>query len=123
MESDLQQATPKCEGDCMGAIVGLKSMHRVLNVESNCGFRDRQLVRNRLVAMAIANESKNLQLPLRKVVVTHVLGEASRHVGRNMPPASVNRSDHAQQFIFRHALKYVSRRSCSQCTLDVPIGV
>src|SRR5260370_33314888 len=99
MESDLQQATPKCDGDCMGAIGGLKFIHQVLNVEINCGFRDRQLVRNLLVAMAIANESKNLQLPLRKVVVTHVLGEASRHVGRSIPPSTVNRSMTAQQFI------------------------
>src|SRR5260370_22204623 len=107
----------------MGSIVGLKFVYQVLDMEINRGLCNRKVIGNLLVAIAIANESKNLQLPLRKVVVTHVLGEASRHVGRNMPPASVNRSDHAQQFIFRHALKYVSRPSCSQGTLDVAIGV
>jgi hypothetical protein len=40
------------------------------------------LIGNLLVAIAIANESKNLQFPRRKVVVIQVLGEASRHVGR-----------------------------------------
>src|SRR5260370_7006105 len=84
-------------------------------------LRNCQLIRNLLVAIAIANESKNLQLPRRKVVVIQVFGEASRHLWRNMPPTGVNRSDHAKQFTFRHTLEYVSRRSRSQCTLDVPI--
>src|SRR6266481_3679778 len=123
MRSDLQQAAPDRDCDCMGPIVCLKFIHQVLDVEVNRGLRNRQLIGNLLVAIAISNESKNLQLPGRKVVVTQMLGEASRHLGRNMPPASVNRSDHAQQFAFRHALKYVSRRSRSQCTLDVPIAV
>src|SRR6266478_3350260 len=87
MRSDLQQATPDRDGDCVGPIVGLKFIHQVLDVEVNRGLRNRQLIRNLLVAIAISNESKNLQLPRREVVVTHVLGEASRYVGRNMPPA------------------------------------
>src|SRR6266851_2881218 len=85
--SDLQQAPPQRDGDCMGPIVGLQFIHQVLDVEVNRGLRNRQLIRNLLVAIAISNESKNLQLPFRKVVVPQVLGDASRHVGRNMPPA------------------------------------
>ena len=100
MRSDLQQAAPERDGDCMSPIVGLKFVHQVLDMEINRALRNRKLIGNLLVAIAIANESKNLQFPRRKVVVTQVLGEASRHVGRNMPPAGVNRSDHGQQFIF-----------------------
>ena len=96
MRSDLQQATPQRDGDCMRPIVGLKFIHQVLDVEVNCSLRDCQLIGDLLVAIAISNESKNLQFPRRKVTVTQMLGEASRHVGRNMTPASMNRSDHAQ---------------------------
>src|SRR5580700_4648833 len=107
----------------MSPIIGLKFIHQVLDVEVNRGLRDRQLISNLLVAIAIANESKNFQLPRRKVVVTEMLGEASRHLRRNMPSPGVNRSDHAQQFIFRHALEYVSRRSRSHRALDVAIAI
>ena len=96
MQSDLQQATPERDGDCVGPIVGLKFIHQVLDVEVNRGLRNRQLICNLLVAMSIANESKNLQLPRRKIVVPQVLGNASRYIGRNVPPASMNRPDHAQ---------------------------
>ena len=90
MRSDLHQAAPERDGDCMGPIVGLKFIHQVLDVEVNRGLRNRQLICNLLVAMSIANESKNLQLSCCKIVVTQVLGEASRHVERNMPAAGVN---------------------------------
>ena len=95
MRSHLQQAAPNRDGDCMGPIVGLKFIHQILDVEVNRGFGDRQVICNLLVAITISNKSNNLQLPRRKVVVTQMLGETSRHVGRNMSVASMNQSDHA----------------------------
>ena len=53
------------------------------------------MISNLLVEIAIANESSNLQLPRRKVIVTQMLSETSRHVGWNISAASMNRSDHA----------------------------
>ena len=44
----------------MCPIVGLKFIHQILDVEVNGGLRNRQLIRDLLVAMAISNESKNL---------------------------------------------------------------
>ena len=90
VRSDLQQAAPERDGDCMGSIVGLKFVHQVLDMEINRALCNRKVIGNLLVAIAIANESKNLQFPCRKVVVTQVLGETSRHVGWNMPAAGVN---------------------------------
>src|SRR3954447_9703893 len=74
IRSDLQQATPERDGDRMGPIVGLQFIHQVLDMEVNRGLRNRQLIRNLLVAIAIANESKDLQLPGRKIVLTQMLG-------------------------------------------------
>jgi hypothetical protein len=93
---DLKQAAPHRNGYGMRPIVGSQLVHEVLDVEVNRGLRNRELICNLLVAMAIANESKNLQLPRRKIVVPQVLGNASRYIGRNVPPASMNRPDHAQ---------------------------
>src|SRR5260370_14105563 len=114
MRSDLQQATPDRNGYRMRPVIGSQFVHQVLDMEVHGSLRNCQLIRNLLVAITIPNESKNVQLPLRKVVVTQVFGEPSRHVGRNMTPAGVNLSDHAQEFIFRPALLYLDRRSPSQ---------
>ena len=65
-------------------------------MEVNSSLRNRQLIRNLLVTIAISNESKNLQFPRREVIVTQVLGETRRHIGRNKSAASVNRLDRAQ---------------------------
>src|SRR5260370_1778163 len=107
----------------MRSIVGLKFLHQVFNVKVNRGLGNRKLIGNLFVAIAISNEAKNLQLPRRKVLVTQVLGETSRHFWRNMPPASVNGSNHAQKFIFSPALKNVNRVSCPASPLDVTIPV
>jgi hypothetical protein len=96
IRSELKQPAPERDGDRMGAIVGLKFIHQILDVEVNRGLGNRQLVRNLLVATAVSNESKNLQFPFRKVVVTKMLGETGCDLGRNVTSASVNRSDHAQ---------------------------
>src|SRR5260370_36962119 len=96
MRSDLHETTPERNGDCMGPIIGLKFIHQVLDVEVDRGLANRQLIRDLLVAIAITNESKNLQFPRRQVVVTEGFGETGRHAGRNMSPPNVNRSDHAQ---------------------------
>jgi hypothetical protein len=85
-------------------------------------LRNRKLIGNLFVAMAISNESKNVQLSSRKIVVTQMLGEAGRHLGRNVPPASVNRPDHAEQLVHMHALQDIARGSCSHRTLDVAIA-
>src|SRR5258708_3234553 len=96
MRSHLKQAPPHRNGYGVRPIVGSQLVDEVLDVEVNRGLRNRELICNLLVAMAIANESKNLQFPRRKIVVPQVLGDASRHLGRNMPPARVNRPDHVQ---------------------------
>jgi len=69
MRSNLQQAAPERDGDCMGPIVGLKFIHQVLDVEVNRGLRNRHLIRNLFVAIAVSNESENLQLPRCQVVL------------------------------------------------------
>src|SRR5260370_7947019 len=107
----------------MRSIVGLKFLHQVFNVKVNRGLGNRKLIGNLFVAIAISNEAKNLQIPRRKVLVTQVFGETSRHFWRNMRPASVNGSNHPQKFIFWHALKYVSRRSCPPYPLNLPTAV
>jgi hypothetical protein len=38
MQSNLQQATPQRDGDCMGPIIGLEFIHQVLDVEVNRGL-------------------------------------------------------------------------------------
>src|SRR5260370_20933599 len=96
MRSHLKQTSADRNRHCMRPIVGSQLVHEVLDVEVNRGLRNREMIFNLLFAMAISNESKNLQLPRRKIVVPQVLGDASRHLGRNMPPARVNRPDHAQ---------------------------
>ena len=107
----------------MRPIVGPEFVHQVLNVKINCVLRNRQLIGNLLVAMTISNESENFQLPSRKIVVTHVLGETGRYLGRNVPTAGVNRPDHPQQLVHVHALQDITRGSGSHRTLDVAIAI
>jgi hypothetical protein len=45
--------------------------------------------------VTISNKQENLQLPDSEIVVAHMLGEAGRHFGRNVPPTVVHRSDDA----------------------------
>ena len=71
MRSDLQQATPQRDGDCMRPIVGLKVIHQVRDVEVN-----------------------------RVSEINPGAREASRHVRRNIPPANVNRLDHFYNSFF-----------------------
>ena len=96
MRSHLKQTSADSNGNGMRPIIRSQLVHEVLDVEVNRGLRNRQLICNLLVAMSIANESKNLQLSCCKIVVTQVLGDAGCYVGRNVPPASVNRPDHTQ---------------------------
>jgi hypothetical protein len=49
MGSDLQQAAPERDGDCMGPIVGLKFIYKVLDVEVDRSIGNRQLIRNLLL--------------------------------------------------------------------------
>ena len=108
MRSDLQQATPQRDGDCMRPIVGLKFVHQILNMKVNSSVRNRQLIRNLLVAIAIPNEPEHLQFPGCKILFPQMLREAGRHIRWYVSLACVHRSDHVEQFIFRHALEGVS---------------
>jgi hypothetical protein len=74
----------------MRPIVGPEFVHQVLDVKINRVLRNRQLIGNLFVTMTVSNESENFQLPNCKIVVTHMLGEAGRHLGRNVPTAGVN---------------------------------
>jgi hypothetical protein len=69
MRSDLKQASPDRDGYRMRPIVGPELIHEILDVEINGSLRDRQVIGNLFVAMAVSNESKNFQFSRRKIVV------------------------------------------------------
>src|ERR1700677_5389012 len=107
----------------MRPIVGTEFVPQVFYGKINRVFRNRELIGNLLLAMTIWKESENFQPPSRKIVVTHVLGETGRYLGRNVPTAGVNRSDHAQQLVHVHALQNITRGSGSDRTLDVAVTI
>jgi hypothetical protein len=122
-KSDFKQPTSKCNGYRMRPIIGAQFVHEVLDVEIDGCFRYSQLIRNLFVAIPITDESEHLQLPGRKILLAEVFGEAGCHVWWNVPFAGMDRPDHTQQFIFWHALEYISRRTCSQRPLNVAIAI
>src|SRR5713226_9225480 len=96
--SDLQQAAPDRNGYRMRPVIGPQLTYQVLNVEIDGGLRDRQLIGNLLVAIAVSNEPEHLQLPSRKIFLAQVLGEPGCHLRWNVPTAHVDRTHHLQQF-------------------------
>src|SRR5258706_10699913 len=123
MRSHLEKPAPKRDGDGMSPIVGPELINQVLNVEVDCSLGDRELIGDLFVPIAISNEPKDFQLPGREIVVAQVLGEASRHLGRDMPASVVDGADDGQQFIFRHALENVSERSRSKRAMNITITI
>jgi hypothetical protein len=119
----LKEATPESNGDRVRSIVGAELVHEILDVEVNRGLCDCELIGNLLVATAVSDEPKYFQFPGRQIFIAKMFGEAGGHLRWNMSPPGVDRSDDGEQFIFRHALKDVSRRSCAHCPLDLAIAV
>jgi hypothetical protein len=90
-------------------IIGAQLANDILDVEIDSGFRNGQLVGNLLIAIAISNEPEYIEFPARKVVVAQMFGEAGRDLWWNMPFAGMDRANHVEQFVSRHAFKDVSR--------------
>ncbi len=89
----------------MSPVVGPQLTHEVLNVETDGGLRDHQLIGNLLVAIAISNQPEHLEFPSRKIFLAQMLGEPGCHLRWNMPTASMDQTHYLQQFLLRHALK------------------
>src|SRR5580704_11560914 len=121
--SDLKKATPERDRDRVRSVIGPQLVHQVLDVKVNRSLGDRQLAGNLLVAIAIPDQPQHLQLPGRKIFVTYMFGKAGCHLRRNVPSPSLDGSHDVEQFIFRHALQDVSRRSRSHGSLDLAIAV
>ena len=53
----------------MRPIVGAQFIHEILDVKIHGSLRDRELIGDLLVTIAIANESKHFQFPARKIFI------------------------------------------------------
>ena len=73
--------------------------------------------------MPVSNEPQHFKFSTRKIVVSQVLCEPSCYLGGHIPTSSVNRTDHAQKLIFRHAFEDVSGGSGPERTLNFAITV
>src|SRR6266404_546358 len=62
LKSDLKQPAAECNGYRVRSVVGTQFVDEVLYVEVNRGLRDRELIGNLFVPIAIANEPQHLQL-------------------------------------------------------------
>jgi len=86
-------------------------------------FRSSELTGNLFIAIAVSNKAENIQLTGRQLVVTQVLGDAGRHLRRDMFPASVNGPDNAKQIIHLHTLQDVGRSPGAHRSLNVAVAI
>ncbi|HEX4166184.1 MAG TPA: hypothetical protein VHZ55_11990, partial [Bryobacteraceae bacterium] len=103
MKSDLKQTSPYRDGYRMGTIIGPQLVHEILDVEIDGGLRNGQMIGNLFVTVAVSNEPKDFQFSGRKIVVAQMLGKAGGYFRWDVPIAGMNRPNHRQQFILRHA--------------------
>ena len=62
--SDVEQTTPDGNRYGVRTIIGSQLVHEVLNMKVDCSLRDRQLISDLLVTVAVSNESEHLQLTI-----------------------------------------------------------
>ena len=77
----------------MSPVVRPKLVNKILDMEVDGRFGDRQPIGDLLVSIAIANQPKNLELAFRRIIVSEMFGEAGGYLGWNMPLAGVNGAD------------------------------
>src|SRR5215472_1103040 len=77
-------------------IIRSQLVHQVLDMKIDGRLRNRQLIRDLFIAIAVSDQPENFELPFRKVLFPQMLSKASGYFWRHMPISSVNRSDHTQ---------------------------
>ena len=71
----------------MRPIIGSQFVYQVLDMKVDGSFRNCQLIRDLLIAIAVSNKPEHFQLPGRKIVVPQMLGEPGRHLRWYVPLA------------------------------------
>src|SRR5258708_29333644 len=113
IRSDFKQPAAEGNGHRMRSVVGTQFVDEVLDVEVNRGLRDRELIGNLFVPIAIANEPQHLQLASRKILFAKMLRKAGGHLGWNMSFPRMHRANDGQQVVFLHALENVTRSTAT----------
>src|SRR5215469_10760374 len=88
--SDLQQASPHRDRHCVRTVVCSQLVHEVLYVEVDSGLGNCELIGNLLVTIAIPDKAQDFQIPVRKIVVGHMLGQTCRYLRWYMAFAGVD---------------------------------
>ena len=69
----------------MSPVVRPKLVDKILDMEVDGRFGECELICDLLVAIAIANQPQNLELSVRKIIVTQMFGETGGHFRWHMP--------------------------------------
>jgi len=67
-------------------------------MEIHGGLSNREPIGNLLIAIAVVNEPEHIQLPRRQILFTQMFRELGGDLGRNVPPAAMDRADNGEQF-------------------------
>src|SRR5215469_14688000 len=106
--SHLQETPTESNRYRVRPIIRSQLVHQVLDMKIDGRLRNRQLIRNLFIAIAVSNQPENFELPLRKIVVSQMLSKPSGYFWRHMPPPGVTRADHPKHFFLRHTFKNIA---------------
>src|SRR5215217_5322490 len=95
----------------MRPIVCAQLLDNVFEMKDDSVFRDRQLIGDLFVLVAVPDKLQHLELARCEILFTQMLCDKSCDCWWNVPFARMNGSNHSQQVILGHAFENVARRS------------
>jgi len=112
-------------GDGYGVcpIVGTQLADDILNVKINGRFRNRQLIGDLFVAIAVPYQAQNFDLAVRQILLAHMLRKTGCNLRWNMASAGMDGTNDGEQFVLWHALEDVSIGSRAQCATYFRVSV
>ena len=121
--SELQKTSSNRDCDSVRAIVSLQFVNQVPDVKVDSCLSNAQPVGNLFIPMAISNQSKYVKFSSSERLFPQVLGNARCDLGQNIAPPLMDRTNHVQYLVFRHALDDVGGCTSPQGSLDISIGI
>jgi hypothetical protein len=107
---NIQQAAPDGDGDGVRPVVRSEFLDQILDVEGDRRLSNPQLARDLFVPMAIADQPEHIHLTRRQIFVPQVFGKPGRNLGGHMLSTGMDRPNHRENPIARHAFQQRRRR-------------
>src|SRR5215475_1691393 len=121
--SDLQETPTEGNRDRVRPVIRSQLVHQIFDMKIDGRLRNRQLIRNLFIAIAVSNQAENFEFPIREIIVPQMLSKASGYFRRHVPISAVNRSDHTQHFILRHTFENIAGGARPQRPLNIAVPV